>query len=91
MSVDKVHGNHSILITDRSKCELNDIKEILCFDEYSVYVLSSMGELEIEGEELKIGNFSSDNGLLSVTGKICGILYNDDSSKRRRSGKKGDR
>ena len=91
MSVDKSLRKHCISIIDRTTCEISGVEEILCFDEYSICVLSSMGELEIEGEELKIGSFTSDTGLLSVSGKICGILYNEDFGKKHRSSKKGIR
>ena len=85
MNSDKTFGSHSIIIHDRRHAELTGIDDVFSFDDCSVSVHSALGDMVIDGDELKIDNFSSEKGILTVSGKIIGICYLDDNTKKRSS------
>lgn len=67
--------DHKVFMSDRSKMELTGIEEVESFTDTSVVAVSSMGNISIEGEELKIENFSSENGKLIIHGNFDGFFY----------------
>ena len=91
MTAEKSCEQNRIVIDNRSSCEITGVSEVVSFDEYSIMLVSSFGDMEIEGEELKITSFSTEKGTLSVCGKISGLLYLDASDKKRPPKKRGSR
>ena len=91
MAADRTCEQNKITIDNRSICEITGVNEVISFDEYSIVLVTSFGDLEIEGEELKINGFSTEKQTLSVTGKIGGLLYLDASDKKRSSKKRSSR
>ena len=87
MNNDKNHESHSIFICDRHHAELKGVDDVFSFDDMSISVHSVLGDLAIDGEELKIDNFSAEKGVLSISGKIIGIYYFDNSPKKHSSKK----
>ena len=75
MNRDDMHPPHSVCIYDCARAELCGISEVKSFHEEEVLLLSSYGEISIEGECLKIDNFSVESGKISITGKVTGLLY----------------
>lgn len=83
MNGEKAFESHSLVISDRRHSELTGIDDVLSFDDSVITVHSALGDMSLEGEELKIDSFSSDKGVLSVSGKVCGVYYHDQDEKRR--------
>ncbi len=79
--------SHKLSVNDRRYTELTGISDVLNFDDNTITANSALGDMIIEGEELKIENFSSEKGLLSVRGKINGIYYLERDVKRRQTRK----
>ena len=88
MNSDKIFESHSISVNDRRHSELTGIDDVLSFDDNSITMHSAMGDMVIEGEELKIESFSADRGILTVMGKVNGLYYLEDEDKKRSSSKK---
>ena len=78
------YKEHSITLRDRSRLELSGISDVESFTENSVIAVSSLGNLSIEGEELKIESFSAETGRLAVAGKVDGFYYFGNPSKKKR-------
>ena len=53
---------HSVFIQDRSRAELTGIREVESFNETGIELLSHDGAVAIEGEMLKIDQFSVETG-----------------------------
>lgn len=88
MNSDKIFESHSITVNDRRHSELTGIDDVLSFDDNSITMHSSLGDMVIEGEELKIDNFSADKGILSVSGKVNGVYYFGEDDRKRSGSKK---
>ena len=72
---------HSVFIQDRSRAELTGIREVESFNETGIELLSHDGAVAIEGEMLKIDQFSVETGKISVIGRITGIFYYEKQEK----------
>lgn len=87
MNGETVFGMHKITLSDRRQAELTGVDDVLSFDSGQIVLHSQMGDILIEGDELKIDSFSTENGTIAVLGKIDCIAYSDDTPRRRRDKK----
>lgn len=88
--------SHSLWAVDRKEITVKGVKEVLSFDESLVDLVTSCGRLTLEGHELRVTVLDTAGGVVAVTGKLCGVLYDDpdadgvgDSENGRRRGKRG--
>ena len=75
---------HNVFMSDRTKMELTGIDDVESFTDTSVIATSSLGSIAIEGENIKIENFSSDTGILTVKGNFDSLCYFGNSDKKKR-------
>lgn len=80
--------SHNITIHDRRHSELSGIDDVLSFDDSSISMHSALGDMVMEGEELKIDSFSSEKGILSISGKVIAIYYLESDNRKHSSGKR---
>ena len=66
----------------RKKLTLTGATEVVRFDEDLVELNTSLGQLTIEGRDLKLKCLSLDTGTLVVEGEICGLRYPEPGRKR---------
>ena len=67
--------NHSIIVENRKKFNLGGIKDVTSFDDETIVTESSMGNLVIKGQNLRILNFDNSSYELQGEGKINAIVY----------------
>jgi sporulation protein YabP len=65
----------NIIITDRQRAEISGVKFITLLDEERILLDTEMGDLMIEGKELKLENLEKNNGAVTLFGKIDGVFY----------------
>lgn len=68
---------HNLIIEDRKKINISGVEDVESFDDESVVLVTTMGELTVRGSDIKIGKLSTESGDLSITGNIRAISYND--------------
>ena len=73
---------HCISMEDRNKITLTGVNDVDSFDEETVTVITSEGELSIKGSELHIGKLSTDTGEMSIEGRIDALIYTNDQPKQ---------
>ena len=66
---------HNILLENREKLNLTGVNDVNNFDEKQIVAATKLGYLTIKGRSLHINKFDTDNGELSVTGKINELIY----------------
>ena len=66
----------------RKKLTLTGATEVVRFDEDLLELNTSLGQLTIEGRDLKLKCLSLDTGTLVVEGEICGMRYSEPGRKR---------
>ena len=74
-----------IVLTDRSALTLDGVENVGSFDENYVVIATALGEVNVEGEGLKIESLSNERGEILIKGKVNAIFYKDKLQKRRKS------
>lgn len=67
---------------DRNKISLTGVSDVDSFDEQTVTVITSEGELSIRGSGLHIGKLSVETGEMSIEGRIDSLVYSSDTPKQ---------
>ena len=75
---------HNIVLNLRERLSITGVKEIVNFDDKTVNIKTVCGELNIDGDSIRINVLNVENGELEISGKINGINYYDtyDSDKK---------
>ncbi len=78
-----------IVLRDRAYLRLGGVEEVCSFDDCGIILRSCFGMISVDGEELHILNLSTGDGQLEIEGKIGGVLFFDETSKRAGRRKRG--
>ena len=64
-----------ITITDRTLVSINNIKNVISFNENEFIIESSLGNLKVTGKNLTIGKMDTEKKDLLIKGNIDSINY----------------
>ena len=73
---------HKLSLEERKKLTLTGATEVVRFDEETAQLNTSQGSVIVQGEGLKLKTLSLEGGTVAITGKICGIFYEEPRTKR---------
>ena len=68
---------HKVTLVDRKRLEITGVIEVESFDESSIVMSTSQGDLTVRGEDLHIETLSLDGGALKVDGTVESLTYED--------------
>lgn len=68
---------HILTLTNREHLSITGINDVDAFNEEEIIAICDTGELIIKGQLLHIEELSVDSQLLTVTGKISSLTYNE--------------
>ena len=68
---------HAIHIEERSLMSVTGVKDVDSFNEQSIRLLTELGELCIEGSNLRITKLNLDDGQVLLEGEILAMEYNE--------------
>ena len=74
--------NHMLTLDNRRRASLTGVSEVLGFDENQVNLRTENGEVTITGEGLHVTKLMLEEGQLALEGKIDGIQYTSQRSRR---------
>lgn len=74
---------HSITLNERKNIIISGVKKIDSFDEEEFKLETTMGNLNIKGEELEIIKLDTYQGNVSIKGKVDSINYIDNEKKEK--------
>ena len=74
---------HELSVKDRRILSVSGVKEMLGFDERSVRMQTSGGELLVEGDALRVKTLDPDRGQVTVEGRINALYYPEEELPRR--------
>ncbi len=80
-------SEHSIKLSNRRKMELTGVSKVNTFDDEEIILETSMGYLNIVGQEMHISMLNLDEGRLMIEGSITGIEYKAQGSDLKTKGK----
>ena len=73
---------HKLTLDQRNRLTMTGVSEVVTFDDTLVVLHTSLGTLEIQGQELKLKALSPDGGQMAVDGHITGLFYEEPRQKR---------
>ena len=76
-------GKGSVILRDRCELTVDGIDGVLNFDEAFLTLKSSLGDICVEGEGMKIESLSKEKGEVLIKGTISAIYYKERASKKR--------
>ncbi len=83
-STTKSSAGGEIILVCRRDMSITSVIEVINFDEESVRLRTSDGELLIEGTDIKIGTLDTECGVVKLTGNINGIYYVSEPSSEKK-------
>ena len=75
--------NHTLSMENRQRALLTGVSEVLGFDDGQVILMTDSGEIALTGEGLHVTRLMLEEGQLAVEGKIDGVIYSAQRSRRR--------
>ena len=73
---------HNIIMEDRRHLTVSGVSDIDSFDEQTLVIFTSMGELTVKGQDLHINRLSLEVGELLIEGDIDALLYSQREQKQ---------
>ena len=74
---------HEFNIRMRKEMTINGVSEVISFDEQDIRLVTTGGEMFIEGNDMKIDVLDVDKGVVTLNGKIDAIYYSNDTKKEK--------
>ena len=81
-----MQGNHQVVITDKNRLEMDSVISVRAFDEDGVLLETSVGNISVEGKDLKIENFEKASSKILITGSISCVFYLEKRTKKKGRG-----
>ena len=78
---------HQIILDNRKNLSVSGVENIESFDDNTIILITSMGELTIRGTELHITKSNVETGELIMDGSITDLIYTERVPKKETSGK----
>ena len=69
--------SHSLEMSGREKLSISGVEDVSAFDENTVILSTTQGELSIRGEQLHIDRIDLETGRLEVRGHIGEMSYDE--------------
>ena len=74
--------SYQLTINNREKISMNGVINVEGFGEEYLLLNTAIGELTIEGSDLKIESLTKENGEIVILGKINGLFYREEKSEK---------
>ena len=71
---------HSLTLQQRGKLTMTGVTEVLSFDELAVVVRTEMGNLVVQGRDLRLKALSPDGGNVAIEGTVSALAYEEPRS-----------
>ncbi|AWC27039.1 sporulation protein YabP [Bacillus cytotoxicus] len=77
---------HDIIMRGRRVIDITGVKQVESFDSEEFLLETVMGFLTIRGQNLQMKNLDVEKGIVSIKGKIYGMLYIDENQGEKAKG-----
>ena len=74
--------NHGLSLAERKNVVVTGVKKIESFDSNEFMIDTTLGFLNIKGEELEIIKLDTYQGNVSIKGKVDALIYLDNNQKK---------
>lgn len=84
MNIQKDKTVHELNVSMRKNLHVTGVTEVVSFDENTVTLKTSCGELNIEGGDIKISVLDTERGIVTLEGRIDSMYYAEEKSGDKR-------
>lgn len=74
---------HNLEMKGRASCNITGVTDVLSFDEKEVRLDTSMGMLQIRGNNLQVKQLSLEQGNVEIEGMCNSLIYQGESAGRK--------
>ena len=74
---------HQMILQERETLSVSGVSDVDSFDEDSMIVYTSMGELTVKGASLRVQKLDVAAGELTLSGRIDALSYGDIRTKKK--------
>ncbi len=78
-------SGHEFAVKARRQMSVDGVKDIIGFDETTVQITTTCGDMTVEGSGLHIGVLDVERGVISLEGNIDSVYYSDPNGGEKRS------
>lgn len=71
------HLPHKLTLNERKNLTLTGVTEVVSFDDTAVILQTTLGTVEVQGQQLQLKTLSIDGGQVVVDGHISGLVYEE--------------
>lgn len=68
---------HKLSLSERNVLTLTGATEVVSFDENTVVLRTSLGQLNVHGKNLQLKNLSLEGGQVAVEGHVAALIYEE--------------
>lgn len=77
MAEERMNFPHKMALNERKQLTITGVSEVVSFDDTSVLLHTSLGNLTVHGQELQLKTLSLEGGQVAVEGRICALIYEE--------------
>ena len=79
-------NEQQIVISNKNKVEINAVTSVKSFDEDGVVIESALGNIVVEGHDMRIENLEKSTSRVLIVGNISGVYYLEKREKKKGRG-----
>ena len=79
-------NEQQIVISNKNKVEINAVTSVKSFDEDGVVIESALGDIVVEGHDMRIENLEKSTSQVLIVGNISGVYYLEKREKKKGRG-----
>ena len=68
---------HQLTLTERKKLTMTGVTEVVSFDDTTVVLETSLGNLILQGQGLQLKNLTAEGGQIVVEGQMTALFYEE--------------
>ena len=73
---------HTLMLDERSKLTMTGVAEVVSFDDMTVVLKTGLGQLQVQGQDLKLRTLSPEGGKVIVEGTVTALSYEEPRQSR---------
>ncbi|MEE0946466.1 MAG: YabP/YqfC family sporulation protein [Acutalibacteraceae bacterium] len=82
MAFEDAVNEQSLFLNNRKSLSVSGVKDIISFDETTVKIVTSLGNIALRGTDFKIDSFNTESGDIKISGKFNAIVYYGESNSK---------
>lgn len=71
---------HDVILKSRKSMSIDGVEDVISFDESLVVLLTTCGEMTVEGSGLHIRVLDLESGVVELDGNVDGVFYSDEKN-----------